>query len=134
MSYLDDIKENEKLLRVRKWVSEHKVEIAIGIALTITAAYGIKCFVESNGKAISAIEAANISKADILPEVTAPMMPDTISTAHTDLQFNRSGYVRTLPFNQQASKAKLIEAAEKGLELRPGETLVKECLVTRKRD
>lgn len=134
MSYLDDIKGNEKLLRVRKWVSEHKVEIVVGIVLTITAAYGIKCFVGSNSKAISAIEAANITKTDILPEVTAPMMPDTISIANTDLQFNRSGYVRTLPFNHKASKAKLIEAAEKGVELRPGETLVKECLVTRKRD
>ena len=132
MSYLDDIKKNEKILSVRKWVSEHKVEIVVGIALTITAAYGIKCFVESNSKAVTAIDPAIFTQTNTLPEATAPITLDIIPTNQFCLEFKRNGFVRTLPVNQHASTAKLIEAAEKGIELQPCETLVKECVVVKK--
>ncbi len=132
MPYLNDIKGNEKPSCVRKWVSEHKVEIVIGVALTITAAYGIKCFLESNSKAVSTIDSAILTRTNTLPEVTTPIMPDIIPTTQSCLQFKRSGFVRTLPVNRHASTAKAIEAAEKGIELQPNETLVKECLVTKK--
>lgn len=132
MPYLHDIKGNEKLLGVRQWVSEHRVEIVVGVALTITAAYGIKCFVESNSEAVPAIKAAIFTRTDTLPEATAPIKPDIIPTTQSCLMFNRSGFVRTLPANHHASTAKVIEAAEKGIELQSGETLVKECVVAKK--
>lgn len=128
MPYLNDNKGNEKLLRVRKWVSEHKVEIVVGVALTITAAYGIKCFIESNSKAAPVI----FTKSDTLPEATDSMKSDIVPTTQSCLKFKRSGFIRKLPVNQHASTAKVIEAAEKGIELESGETLVKECVVEKK--
>ncbi|NLD49035.1 MAG: hypothetical protein GX660_17900 [Clostridiaceae bacterium] len=41
----------------------------------------------------------------------------------------RRGYIRNLPAGQHASLAKIIEAAQKGVELRTGETFVNPCTV-----
>ena len=92
----------------------------------------MKCLVENNSRTGTIIESVIITKTDMLPETFATNMSDIIPTSLSDLQFQRHGFVRTLPVNQHAPTAKLIEAAEKGIELQVCETLVKECVVVKK--
>lgn len=128
MQYQYDIKGKEKLRQARKWVSDHKVEIFIGVALTIVAGFSVKCILESKSKTAPAI----FTKSDTLPKATEPLKSDIILTSQSCLRFKRSEHIRKLHDNQRASIAKLIEAAEKGIELERGETLVKECVVEKK--
>ena len=110
--------------RVRDWAKEHRRGIAaagIGIAATAIAAVGFGKLGASGTfsglphprpAAGSQVAARNIS---------AVTLRDSGSTK---APHNVIAHVRNLPAGRSASAAKMAEAAAKGIDLRPGQTLV----------
>ena len=60
-----------------------------------------------------------------------PLESEAASTTENAIvtTFHRSEFIRQLPAGQQTSLAKLSQAAEMGIELKPGETIVNETIV-----
>lgn len=66
--------------------------------------------------------------------VTQPLQDEMISLKvdGIDKVFPRSEFIRRLHEGWNASEEKLAEAAERGITLQPGETIVNPCMVTMK--
>ena len=137
------------LKRIKAWLKRHKK--AVAVTATIVAVTGTVATLIIYGKKVN-MSVDELSK-KLLPDnskeinpvksVSAPTMQTMVNQgAATDLvsvtidgeikTFNRSEFVRRLHEGWSASEAKLAEAAEKGIQLHPGETLVNECTVRMK--
>jgi len=128
------------------WLKRHKKEVAFAIVGLVAA--GMVLILIVNGRKVSIPiketteqiiprttgaeqQAQTITK--VLTQTTNGMS-DTMENAVADViakTFPRAGGIRNLPSGQKASVAKLLQAAEKGINLEPGQTLVNDCIVTR---
>ena len=136
-----------KVHKTKEWVVQHKTEIIVGAA-TITIIVG--GFVVWNNKAtifesiqkikpslklttpktspvIKSIPAATTARQTA--QVATASSNSIGETARTVCEHQRSEFIRTLHNGWNTSPAKIAEAAERGVELQMGETLVKSCLV-----
>lgn len=116
---------------IKAWARKHKKGIII--TCSIVAVVGTAAILIINGKKVTVpVEElvedvlAEAPKAPLLPPATeaAPAIENSIVTT-----FPRSEFIRQLPSGQHASLAKLAQAAEMGIELKPGETIVNETIV-----
>ena len=115
--------------RIKKWFKEHKK--AVFVTVTILSVVGTVAVILIDGKKVK-IPLEDLEKC-IVPEPSVDLLPN--QTVRLDLDcvektFERRGGVRNLPEGWKASLAKLAEAEEKNIELKPGQTLVNSSTVT----
>ena len=116
---------------IKAWARKHKRGIIITCSLV--AVVGTAVILIINGKKVT-VPVEEIVE-DVLAEAPkAPLLPPAAETAAAIensivTTFPRSEFIRQLPAGQHASLAKLAQAAEMGIELKPGETIVNETIV-----
>ena len=134
--------------RVKAWVHKHrKVLIITGVIVGIL---GPVVVVLINGKKVkmpveelarqivpdapksAPPKVPTNNTQDIIPAATEAADTVTVEVDGVLKTFPRSEFIRKLPEGWHASATKLAEAAQRGIELNPGETLVNPCIVTRK--
>lgn len=117
--------------KIKDWCYRHRKGLTI--AGTVLAAVGLGTVICLFGKE----NEIPVS----LPENVIPELPETTTTAAKTVAINVDGVIKTFPremFIRQlhdgwkASPEKLAEAAELGIALNPGETLVDACTVNMK--
>lgn len=115
-----------------EWIDEHKIEVGVGLGLVLVFIGGV--WVVKNGSPIKLPVKQTLSKgaADTVSKFTPVITESIMETSGEVHKFTRSEFVRKLPEGWRASAAKMAEAAEKGIVLQDGETLVDACTVTRK--
>lgn len=117
---------------IKAWTREHKREIIITCGVVAVVAVGVTVFLIVNGKKVLV---PNEIVKDVIAKVPkAPSLYEAADTAKATentvmATFPRSEYIRHLPAGYHASPAKLAQAAEMGIELKPGETIVNETIV-----
>ena len=116
---------------IKAWARKHKKGIIITsglISVGVAAAILI-----DNGKKVN-VPIEELFE-DVLTEAPkTPILPSTTEVASAIensivTTFPRSEFLRHLPAGQHASPAKLTQAAEMGIELKPGETIVNKTIV-----
>lgn len=115
--------------RAKEWATQHKTAIIICGGIAVCIGIGVWGY-----KRINIVEPVLKSA---VPQ-TAPVMTPTLKASIVD-SFSESSetlrdilrreHIRTLPAGRCASHAKIVEAAEKGIELKAGETFVDFCTV-----
>ena len=81
-------------------------------------------------KALKPVEnAANVVK-QITPEVPKAVETVTVEVDGVLKTFTRSEFIKQLHEGWHASAAKMAQATEMGIDLKPGETIVNACTVT----
>ncbi len=116
---------------IKAWARKHKKCIIITCSLVTVVGTAVILII--NGKKVT-VPVEEIVE-DVLAEVpkTSLLPPTSESTAAIESSivttFPRSEFIRQLPVGQHASPAKLAQAAEMGIELKPGETIVNESIV-----
>ena len=116
---------------IKAWARKHKKGIII--TCSIVAVAGTAVVLVINGKK----DTVPVDKLmeDVLAEAPkTPLLPPAAETTATIenaivTTFPRSEFIRQLPAGQHASLAKLAQATEMGIELKPGETIVNETIV-----
>ncbi|MGI6671386.1 MAG: hypothetical protein ACOX58_07430 [Christensenellales bacterium] len=133
--------------KIKDWFHHHRKEVLI--AATILAVTGTVVILLIDGKKIKMPVKELAEK--LVPEVPKNMKPietavnmikkttpeivkaDVIVTVEVDgvmKTFRRAEFIRQLPEGWHASPKKLAQAAEMGIDLKPGETIVNACTVT----
>ena len=133
--------------RVKKWFAENKKEVvATAIILAVT---GMFVTVLVNGKIVNIPideltkrmipEKKNAPITKTIPAAAQEVMKQQIDDEMISLDvddvtkvFPRSEFIRRLHKGWHPSEAKIAEAAARGISLKPGETIVKPCMVTMK--
>ena len=116
---------------IKAWARKHKKGIIITCSLV--AVVGTAVVLIINGKKVT-IPVEELVE-DVLAETPkTPLLPPVTETAEVIenavvTTFPRSEFIRQLPAGQHASLAKIAQAAEMGIELKPGETIVNETIV-----
>lgn len=116
---------------IKAWARKHKKGIIITCSLV--AVVGTAVILIVNGKKVT-LPIEEIVE-DVLAEAPKtplpPLTAETTSVIENSIvtTFPRSEFIRQLPAGQHASLAKLAQAAEMGIELKPGETIVNETIV-----
>ncbi|OPZ87912.1 MAG: hypothetical protein BWY74_03286 [Firmicutes bacterium ADurb.Bin419] len=136
-----------------KWVDDHKVEVGVGIGIVLVFIGGVwvikkgspikltvkqdftKRAVEKVSKLTQSItEPKLITTTEVVVEkastATQLIADSQVLTTTEVYEIERSGFIRKLHAGWNASAEKLAEAAEKGIVLKEGETLVDACTVT----
>jgi hypothetical protein len=133
--------------RLKKWLKKNKkVVVATAVILAVT---GTVVTIVVSGKKVN-IPINELGKRIIPEKKNIPMNTAISGTAqevvNQQLQdemvsievegitkvFPRSEFIRQLHEGWNASEKKLLEAAERGITLQPGETIVNPCMVTMK--
>ena len=132
--------------RIKAWVKKHRKGLCITL---IISAAGVATIL-INGKKVNLSLGEFFSKqcrgntqASIPPivaeavqraivEAPAAGEPIVLDVEYQTITFPRSEHIRRLSGGRKASAAKLLQAAEEGVELLPGETLVNKCMVSRR--
>lgn len=132
---------------IKGWFRKHRKGVLI--TATVLAITGIVAILLINGKkvkipvkeladklvpeapkALKPVEnAANVVK-QITPEVPKAVETVTVEVDGVLKTFPRSEFIRQLHEGWHASAAKMAQAAEMGIDLKPGETIVNACTVT----
>ena len=134
------------LERIKKWFRQHKK--AVVITATIVAITGAVVTLIVNGEKVTMTideltkkllpEASKRTKpseaisASIPKPMTKADLPSELVSVPIDGEvkiINRSEFIRHLHEGWNASEAKIAEAAQKGIDLQPGETIVNGCTV-----
>lgn len=116
---------------------EHKEGIILAGGVVIGVAVGVGVVLRINGKEVKipAGETAGKFLSDTT-KAAKPIMQETAAIeangASVIKTFSRSECVRKLHKGWKASPRKLAQAAAMGLELKPGETIVNACTVTKR--
>ena len=113
-----------------EWIDEHKVEVGVGLGLVLVFIGGV--WVVKNGSPIPVKQTLSKETADKTSKFTQIVTESIMEKNGEVHEFTRSEFVRKLHEGWRASAAKLAEAAEKGIVLQDGETLVDACTVTLK--
>lgn len=117
------------------WLKEHKTELIIAGVSIVLISTGVLLYTKKETLSLPAastaknIKNASLGKATLTPSYTsaisAPADFDTIRPYTTPkTPFDVSEHVRNLPVGRFHSAAKEAEAAAKGIELLPSQTLV----------
>lgn len=125
--FYDTIKQTTH--RAKEWATQHKTAIIICGGIAVCIGVGVWGY-----KRINIVEPVLKSA---VPQ-TVPVMTPTLKASIVD-SFSKSSetvrdilrreHIRTLPAGWRASHTKIVEAAEKGIELKAGETFVDFCTV-----
>lgn len=117
-----DDKFNRATHKVKEWATEHKKEIIIcgGIAVSVVA--GVLIY-----KRLNIVKPSVASK--VVSIITPTPKVDVIQSCETIREVSRCEHIRSLHDGWRASIDKIAEAAEKGIELKEGETIVNACTV-----
>lgn len=113
---------------IKAWAKKHKKGIIITCG--IVAVVGTVAILVINGKKV-AIPVEELVE-DVLAEAPKPTMLPTVAESVENTvvtTFPRSEFIRQLHPGQHASAAKIAQAAEMGIELLPGQTIVNETVV-----
>lgn len=126
----------------KEWTGQHKTELIICGGFVIGVVAGILVY-----KRINIVEPILKSATPNASPVIAPVAKvitvtqtaqattssldaiDPIKMVRTVCEHSRSGGIRNLPEGWKASLAKIAEAAEKGIALEEGQTIVNSCIV-----
>lgn len=121
--------------KVKIWVKKHRKGIIVTASVIVIV--GSTVFLILNGKKVK-MPVAEVA-AKMIPEslnvpadVTEGISMVTIDVDGVTKTFLRTEFIRQLPEGQNASQAKIVQAAELGIPLNPGETLVNACTVNMK--
>ena len=117
---------------VKAWAQRHRREIVITASIVVIIG-GIAIFV-INGKKVK-MPIADVAEKLILETPTKLAKQAVNVTVEIDgvmKTFPRSEFIRKLHDGWKASVAKVAQAAEMGIDLMPGETIVNACIVTMK--
>ena len=120
---------------IKAWARKHKKGIIITCGLA--AVVGTAVILIINGKKVT-VPVEEIVE-DVLAEAPKASLLPPVAEATTTIEnsivttFPRSEFIRQLPAGQHASLAKLSQAAEMGIELKSGETIVNKTIVHLKR-
>lgn len=116
---------------IKDWARKHKKGITI--TCSIVAVIGTAVILIINGKKAAVPVEKLVEDVPVAPPKTPLLLPTTEITAAIEntmvTTFPRSEFIRQLPAGQHASPAKLAQAAEMGIELKPGKTIVNETIV-----
>ena len=117
---------------IKAWFHKHRK--AVIVTGTILAIVGVVAIIVINGKKVK-VPVKELAKA-IVPEIpTATEAAAETVTVNVDgvvKTFPRETFIRHLHEGWKASAAKIAQAAELGIDLNPGETLVDACTVNMK--
>jgi hypothetical protein len=128
--------------KAKEWVIQHKTEIIIcgGVAVCVVA--GVLIYRKLNIVEPILNSVATKTSPVIIPAPKIVTVSQTAQVATTSLdivdpsktvrtvcEHSRSGGIRNLHEGWKASLAKIAEAAEKGIVLEEGQTLVNSCFV-----
>ena len=132
------------LRRFRAWVKQHRKGVCITLFISTA---GVMVFL-INGKKVNLSldelfsgQCHGSKKVPISPVVTdaiqkatteAPVTGEPIVLEIAYRTFPRAEHIRRLSGGRKASAEKLLQAAEEGIDLLPGETLVNKCMVSRR--
>lgn len=117
---------------IKIWAKKHRKGIIA--TCTVLAVIGVVAIIIIKGKKVE-IPVNELAK-NIIPE--APKAAETAAETATEgiknvvKTFPRESFIRQLPDGWKPSAAKLAQAAELGIDLGPGETLVDACTVNMK--
>lgn len=113
---------------IKAWVKKHKKGVII--TCSVLAVVGTAVILLINGKKVT-VPVEEIFE-DVLAEAPKPaVIPNVAESANETIvtTFSRSEFIRQLHPGQHASAEKLAQAAEMGIELMPGQTIVNETIV-----
>ena len=117
---------------IKVWFRKHRK--AVIVTGTILAVVGVVAIIVINGKKVK-IPVKELAEA-IVPEApkAAETAAETVAANMEEVMktFPRDSFIRHLSDGWKASAAKLAQAAELGIDLNPGETLVDACMVNMK--
>lgn len=117
---------------IKDWAREHKkgIIIASGVCCAVVVG-GVVIFCLTKGKKVPVPVKDLLTNAPKEPALS--MATETVGeVGRTNvITFPRAEYIRQLPVGQHASPAKLAQAAEMGIELEPGKTIVNKTIVHR---
>ena len=132
------------LRKFRVWVKRHRKGVCITLFISVT---GVIAF-WVNGKKVNlsleeffSRQCHGSTKVAIPPVVTdaiqkaaaeAPIADEPIILEVAYRTFPRAEHIRRLSGGRKASAEKLLQAAEEGINLSQGETLVNRCMVSRR--
>ena len=116
---------------IKAWTRKHKKGLII--TCSFVAVVGTAVVFIINGKKVS-VPVEELVENTLAEGPKTPLLPpanEATSTIENAIitTFPRSEFIRQLPTGQHASLAKLSQAAEMGIELKPGETIVNETIV-----
>lgn len=122
--------------KIKAWIKEHKKGVLITV--TVLAIAGTVAIVLMKGKKVS-IPLSELAE-KVVPEApkaaktVAEVAPETVTLEVNGVMktFQRAEFIRQLHEGWHASPAKLAQAMEMGIELKPGETIVNACKVMMK--
>ena len=121
--------------KTKEWLRKHKKGVVITAVLSAVA--GTVIVLLNNGQKVE-VPVEQFTKS-FVPEVPKPSH-DVVKAVEETVAFKiegvaktfpRSEFIRHLPEGQNPSLMKLAQAAEMGIDLNPGETIVNSCMVTR---
>lgn len=119
------------LKRIKQWCKKHKK--AVFVTVTILSIVGTVAVILIDGKKVK-IPLEDLANS-IVPEPSTDLVPN--QSVKLDLEcvettFERRGGIRNLHGGRKASLAKIAGAKERNIELKPGQTWVVDCTVTRR--
>lgn len=125
--FYDNIKHTTH--RAKEWATQHKTAIIIYGGIAVCIGIGVWGY-----KRINIVEPVLKSAVPQSVSVMTPTLKTSIVDSFRDeseiaREIFRCEHIRTLPAGWHTSHAKIVEAAEKGIELRAGETFVNSCAV-----
>lgn len=136
--------------KVKVWIYEHRKELGLVITGVIVVGGIVVAIVRNNGKIdeipVDSLEkeiVPDVLESDLLKELenitqgnilTTDECPETVAPDEDAVResFERNGYIRKLHEGWNPSPQKLAQAAEMGIELHKGETLVDPCTVNKR--
>ena len=136
-----------KIRIAKDWAIQHKSEIILGVTVVTAVVIGVvawnnkEIIIKSIHKVKPALKPAT---PNTIPMATPIQIPSVVTqvptvspnpvteTVRTVCEHSRSGGIRNLHEGWKASIAKIAEAAEKGILLEEGQTLVNSCTVNSK--
>lgn len=117
---------------LKAWAKKHRK--GIFITISVLAIAGGVVILAINGKKVK-VPIAKLAE-DILPKVSPELAKGAadivVEVDGVMKTFPRSEFIRTLHEGWQASATKVAQAAEMGISLNPGETIVNACMVSMK--
>ena len=111
---------NHATHKAKEWATKHKTEIIVYGSVAVCVVAGVLIY-----KRLNIVKPSAVSQAALI--ITPTPEVDIIQPCATIREISRSEHIRSLHDRWHASLAKLAEAAEKGIELKEGETIVDAC-------
>jgi hypothetical protein len=134
--------------RLKLWAKRHKKALIITTTVLSISGIIIALLIVDKKHSIVINPKSNNSKFNILNTPATTIFPSksildknvtmirdgiTNDVAHfVKTPFERKEHIRRLPYGWQPSKHKIITAKEKGIQLKPGETLVNSCIINKR--